>query len=170
MINDAILSEELTKKQVMLLINKIVVHEDTGIDIYLKGDLHKICNNYFRVSESKRDKIKRLTYDFIMQNPKKFITNDGAIYIRERGIKISYKTFSQLIKEELLADGLIKVRPMNHGYELIASKEELKAKLIPNINIDISRWLCNNNDTFAVLIKINEWIEKIKYEGQKNLF
>ena len=93
-ISVTILSEELTKKQVMLLINKIVVHEDTGIDIYLKGDLHKICNNYFRVSESKRDKIKRLTYDFIMQNPKKFITNDGAIYIRERGIKISYKTFS----------------------------------------------------------------------------
>ena len=170
MINDAILSEELTKKQIMLLVDKIIVHEDTGIDIYLKGDLHKICNNYFMVSESKRDKMKRLTYDFIMQNPKKFITNDGAIYIRERGIKISYKTFSQLIKEELLADGMIKVRPMNHGYELVASPEELRARLIPNIDVDISRWLCNNNDVFAVLNKINEWIERIKYEGQKNLF
>lgn len=168
--NEVLLSKELTKKQVMLLVDKIVVHEDTGIDIYLKGDLHKICNNYFRVSESKKDTIKRLTYGFIMQSPQKFTTNDGAIYIRNNGVKIAYKTFSKLLKEELLADGLIKVRPMNHGYELVATPEELKARLIPNIDVDISRWLCNNNEIFAVLKAINEWMDRIKYEGQKNLF
>ena len=168
--NEILTSKELTKKQVLLLINKIVVHEDTGVDIYLKGDLHKICNNYFKVSESKKDRIKRLTYDFIMQSPEKFITNDGAIYIRDHGVPIAYKTFSKLLKEELLADGLIKVRPMNHGYELVATSEELKARLMPNIDASISRWLRNNNGIFAVLIKINEWMDRIKYEGQKNLF
>lgn len=167
---DVLVSKELTKKQVMLLIDKIVVYEDTGIDIYLKGDLHKICNNYFKVSESKKDKIKRLTYDFIMQNPEKFVTNDGAIYIREHGMAIAYKTFSKLLKEELLEEGLIKVRPMNHGYELVATPEELKARLIPNTEVDISRWLCNNSDIFDIFIKINEWMDRIKYEGQKNLF
>lgn len=168
--NEILSSKELTKKQVMLLVDKIVVHEDTGIDIYLKGDLHKICNNYFKVSESKKDKIKRLTYDFIMQNPQKFTTNDGAIYIREHGVKISYKVVSKLLKDELLSDGLIKVRPMNHGYELVCTPEELKARLIPNIDADISRWLCNNNELFALLNTINKWMDQIKYEGQKNLF
>ena len=168
--NEVLASKELTKKQVMLLVDKIVVHEDTGIDIYLKGDLHKICNNYFKVSESKKDTIKRLTYSFIMQSPQKFTTNDGAIYIRNNGVKIAYKTFSKLLKEELLADGLIKVRPMNHGYELVVTPEELKARLMPNIDVDISRWLCNDNDIFAVLTKINEWMARIEYEGQKNLF
>lgn len=165
--NEILSSQELTKKQVMLLIDKIVVHEDTGIDIYLKGDLHKICNNYFRVSESKKDKIKRLTYEFIMQNPQKFITNDGVVYIRENGVKIAYKTFSKLLKEELLIDGLIKVRPMNHGYELVATQEELKARLIPNIDASISRWLCNDSDIFSTLTSVNNWIASISCDYKK---
>ena len=68
--------------------------------------------------------LKRLTYDFIMQNPKKFTTNEGEVYVREHGMRISYKRFSKLLKDELLSNGLIKIRPMNHGYELIATQEE----------------------------------------------
>lgn len=168
--NDILTSKEVTKKQVMLLVDKIVVYEDTGIDIYLKGDLHKLCNNYFHVSGSSYDMLKRLTYDFIMQNPKKFTTNEGEVYVREHGMRISYKRFSKLLKDELLSNGLIKIRPMNHGYELIATQEELKARLIPNNVANIGGWLCDNCDIFAVLIKTNEWIESIKYERQKNLF
>ena len=59
---------------------------------------------------------------------------------------------------------------MNHGYELVVTPEELKARLIPNIDVDVSRWLCHNNEIFAVLKAINVWMDRIKYEGQKNLF
>lgn len=169
-INDITNSETITKKQVLMLVDKIVVHEDTGIDIYLKGDLHKICDNYFKVSESHKNRLRRLIYGCIIERPAKFTTNECEVYVREHGYRISYKKVSKLLKEELLNEGLIKIRPMNHGYELVATKEELKAKLTPNIDANISRWLCNNSEIFDVLIKTNEWINNIKYEGQKNLF
>lgn len=168
--NDILSTQEITKKQVLLLVDKIVVHEDTGIDIYLKGDLHKLCNNYFHVSGSNYDTLKKLTYDFIMQNPSKFTTNEGEVYIRSHGMQISYKRFSKLLKDELVANNLIKIRPMNHGYELIASPEELEAQLIPHNVANIGRSLCSNNEIFAVLFEISEWIESIKYTQQKNLF
>ena len=169
-INEILSSKELTKKQVMLLIDKIVVHEDTGIDIYLKGDLHKICHGYFKVSGSKEDKIKKLIHGFITLNPTKFTTDQLTLHIRGNGIPISYKKVSKLIKEELLADGLIKVRPMNHGYELVASKKELRARLMPNIDADIRRWLCNDSDIIDVLIKTSEWISSIMPTNKKYLF
>lgn len=167
---DILCTKEITKKQVLLLVDKIVVHEDTGIDIYLKGDLHKLCNNYFHVSESNYDMLKKLTYEFIMKNPSKFTTNEGEVYVREHGIPISYKRFSKLLRDELVTNNLIKIRPMNHGYELIASPEELKAQLIPNNIANIGRSICSNSEIFAVLFEISEWIEGIKYSQQKNLF
>ena len=169
-INEIILSQELTKKQVMLLVDKIVVYEDTAIDICLKGDLHKICHGYFRVSGSKQDKIKKLIYAFIARNPDKFTTDQLTIHVRGNGIPISYKKISKLIKEELLADGLIKVRPMNHGYELVVTKKELRARLMPNIDADIRRWVCNNSEIIEVLIKISEWIQSISTTNKKYLF
>ena len=72
--------------------------------------------------------------------------------------------------KELLADGLIKVRPMNHGYELVVSKKELRARLMPNIDADIRRSRSTDSEIFDVLISINEWINSIKYGSKKNLF
>ena len=169
-IHDILGTKEITKKQVLLLVDKIVVHEDTGIDIYLKGDLHKLCNNYFHVSESNYDMLKRLTYEFIMKNPSKFTTNEGEVYVRQHGMQISYKRFSKLLRDELVANNLIKIRPMNHGYELIASPDELKAQLIPNNIANIGRSVCSNSEIFAVLFEINEWVKKIEYSKQKHLF
>lgn len=105
-----------------------------------------------------------------MQNPSKFTTNEGEVYIRSHGMQISYKRFLKLLRDELVANNLIKIRPMNHGYELIASPEELKAQLIPHNVASIDRSLCSNNEIFAVLFEISEWIESIKYTQQKNLF
>ena len=105
-----------------------------------------------------------------MQNPSKFTTNEGEVYIRSHGMQISYKRFSKLLRDELVSNNLIKIRPMNHGYELIASPEELKAQLIPHNVASIGRSLCSNNEIFAVLFEISEWIESIKYTQQKNLF
>lgn len=169
-INDIINSETITKKQVLMLVDKIVVHEDTGIDIYLKGDLHKICDNYFRVTDSHKNRLRKLIYDCIIERQEKFTTNECEVYIRAHGYKISYKKVSKILKEELLANELIEIRPMNHGYKLIVTPDELKAKFIPHTVVDISRRLCNNNDIFEVLIQTNEWIKKIEYEKQKNLF
>lgn len=168
---EAIHSKELTKKQVMMLVEKIVVHEDTGIDIYLKGDLHKLASNYFKVSESKANKLKKLTYDFIMNNPDRFNTGEGHVYMREHGLVISYKRLSEFLKEELLSPGIIKRRPHNRGYRLAVSESELRAKLLNNNVGGIASGQGYNNEAFDLLIAINSWINSINTSGnKKNLF
>jgi len=164
-------SKTLTKKQVMMMVDKIVVYEDTGVDIYLKGDLHKLANNYFKVSDNKLNKTKKLTYDFIMSKPDGFNTGEGHVYMREHGLVISYKKFSEFLKGELLSQGYIKIKPQNRGYRLIASEEELRAKLLPNNVAGIASGQGHNNEVFELLISINNWISGIKtFSGKKKLF
>lgn len=166
-INEILFTKELTKKQVLLLIDKIVVHEDSGVDIYLKGDLHKITNNYFKVGHKKETLVKKYLCEFILKNPNKFITNDAAVYIRDCGVKISYGKISKILKNELLPANLIKIRPMNHGYELIGTEEELKGYLVPNIDAYIGGWLQHNSEFFETLTNISNWIAEILDDSKK---
>lgn len=168
-INEILLKQDITKKQVLLLIDKILVHEDGGVDIYLKGDLHKIANNYFKVGHKKETLVKRYLCEFILKNPKKFITNDAAVYIRDNGVKISYGKISKILKNELLPANLIKIRPMNHGYELIGSETDLKSYLTPNIDAYIGGWLRYNSEIFETLTNISNWIAAI-LDNSKKLF
>lgn len=168
-INEILLTKEITKKQVLLLVDKIIVYEDGGVDIYLKGDLHKITNNYFKVGHKKETLVKKYLCEFILQNPNKFITNDATVYVRDCGVKISYGKISKILKNELLPANLIKIRPMNHGYELIGSETDLKGYLIPNIDAYIGGWLRYNSELFETLTNINNWITAL-LDDRKKLF
>lgn len=166
-INEILFKKELTKKQVLLLIDKITVYEDGGVDIYLKGDLHKITNNYFKVGHKKETLVKKYLCEFILKNQNKFITNDAAVYIRDCGVRISYGKISKILKNELLPANLIKIRPMNHGYELIGSEEDLKAYLTPNIDAYIGGRLQHNSEIFKTLTNISNWVATILNNSKK---
>ena len=168
-INEILLKGNITKKQTLMLIDKIIIHNDGGADIFLKGDLHKITNNYFHVGHKQETLVRRYLCEYILQNPDKFNTGDAIVYIRDNGAKISYGKISKILKQELVPENIIKIRPMNHGYQLIGTPEELKALLTPNINIDIARWLHHNNDIFETLVEISRWIASIQYK-KKDLF
>lgn len=168
-INEILFTKDITKKQVLLLIDKITVHEDGGVDIYLKGDLHKITNNYFKVGHKKETLVKKYLCEFILKNPSKFITNDAAVHIRDCGVRISYGKISKILKNELIPANLIKVRPMNHGYELVGSEDDLKRYLIPNIDAYIGGWLQHHSEFFATLKQISNWIAAMQ-DNNKKLF
>lgn len=160
-INEIISSRIITRKQLLLIVDKIVVYEDTGIDIYLKGNLHEITNNYFKIGMRKYDQMKSLICDFILQSPEKFALTDAIVYLKDNGVGVSHKTVSKLFKDELLSDNMIKLRKSNRGYELLATEEELVCKLKSHIVYDRSRWLRHNNETFELLISVNNWIKEI---------
>ena len=168
-INEVITSGAITRKQLLLLVNKIVVYEDSGIDIYLNGNLHKVTNNYFKIGMRKYDKMKELVCDFILQSPEKFALTDAIVYLKDNGIGVSHKTVSKLFHDELLTNNMIKLRKSNHGYELLAAEEELICKLKSHIVYDRGGWLRYNNETFKLLIDINSWIKEIS-DTTKYLF
>lgn len=170
LMNSILESQELTKKQVLLLIDKIIVHENTEIDFYLKGDLHKLCSGYFKVNGSKLAIIKRQMYDYIIEHPDKFIAGEMTVYIRNNGTKLTLKTVSKIINEELIANGVVKMNPGSRGFKLIGTQEELKSILIPNTVSGISRCIRHNNDIYDVLISIGNWIDSISTKNKKCLF
>jgi hypothetical protein len=121
------------------------------------------------VGHKKETLVKKYLCEYILHNPKKFITNDAAVYIRDCGVKISYKKISRILKNELLPANLIKIRPMNHGYELIGSEADLKGYLVPNIDAYIGGWLRYNSELFETLTNINNWITAL-LDDRKKLF
>ena len=165
LITDIISSKELTKKQVLLLVDKIIVHEDTSIDFYLKGNLHEICQGYFKVSGSKLAIIKRKMYDYIIEHQDRFTAKYCTVHIRNSGTKLTLKTVAKIINEELVANNMAKLGP--YGYKLIGTQEELARILIPNNVSDIHRCISHDN-VIKTISAISEWIRSL--EPKKTLF
>ena len=165
LITDIINSKELTKKQVLLLVDKIVIHEDTSIDFFLKGNLHEICQGYFKVSGSKLAIIKRKMYDYIVENPDRFTAKYCTIYIRNSGTKLTLDTVAKIINEELVANNMVKLT--SYGYKIIGPLEEIKRLLIPNNVTDIHRCIGHNN-VIKAIASISEWVRSLEYK--KNIF
>ena len=165
LITAVINSKELTKKQVLLLVNKIIVHEDTGIDFHLKGNLHEICQGYFKVSGSKLAIIKRKMYDYIAEHQDMFSAKHCTVYIRNSGTKLTLNTVAKIINEELVANNMVKLS--SYGYKVIGSMEEIKRLLIPNNVSDIHRCISSNN-VMKTIASILEWIKSL--EDKKKIF
>ena len=166
-IDDAIASKTLTKKQVLMLVDKICVHEDGGLDIYLKGDLHELCNNYFKMEDAKINKIKALLYEFILQDTNKIVTRDAATYMRNNGIKLTFESLSKIVKEELLEQNIITRNPMNRGYRLIGNVKDLERILLSNNIVGDTRWLHHDN-VIKVIASLSRWVQNMEYK--KKLF
>ena len=166
-IDDILKTKKLTKKQVLMLVDKINVYEDNGLDVILKGDLHELCNNYFRASDSRMNKIKKHICDYVLANPDRIITADAAVYVRNNGVRLAYKTVSDLLKDELLAHGLIEYRTSHRGFRIVATPEEIRRHLVSDNVVGITRWLCNNNDIIGIAHQIVEWIEGTKYKNNR---
>ena len=167
LINSIIDAQELTKKQVLLLVDKIIVHEDTSIDFYLKGDLHKICQGYFKVSGSKLSIIKRKMYEYILANKDGFNSNHCTVYIRNSGTKLTWKTVSKIINEELVNNNIIEFDKHLNAYKLIGTQKELEAALIPNTVMSIDRCIGHDN-VIKIIASISEWAQSLEYK--KNIF
>lgn len=163
-INNVLITQKITKKQVLMLVEKINVYEDGGLDIYLKGNLHDLCNNYFKVGESKIRKIKELLYEFILKDTDKIVTRNAAFYMRQQGIKLTFESLSKIVKEELLEQGIVQRNPMNRGYKLIADVKELKCVLLGDNVIDNTRWKSHNDVIFKIAESIGLWIGDISYK------
>ena len=182
-INEILSSKNVTKKQILMLIDKIIVHDDSGIDIFLKGDLHKLSNNYFKVSETRGNKIRKHLFDFISANQDKFTKDQCTVYIKDQGVKVHYKIVSKIINEEL--GEMVELREMRHGYRLVAPIEDVKRVLLANIvtgagesfvhnNDKISNnivastaGLFNNNNVISIITEISNWVEGTKYKKNK---
>lgn len=75
---------------------------------------------------------------------------------------------TKILRDELRENGIIELRPMNRGYRLVGSEEELASKLLNNNVAGTGRCLSNNNDIFNIALKVSEWIKHTDF-AKKNV-
>lgn len=188
-INKVLTSGEITKKQILMLVDKLVVYEDSGIDIYLKGNLHELSQNYFKVNETAMNKTKMYLYEYIANHQDKFTKDECTLYVKNKGVKTNYKIISRIINNEL--GNMVELREMRHGYRLTAPLQDVERVLLSNIVVgakkcphanDVkyseqmefidnvvsqNRRLPLNQVTFALLTQISIWTQGLQPKNHR---
>lgn len=157
LLDEVIRTKELTKKQVLSLVEKITVYEDGGLDIYLKGDLHELCANKVNVKEGIEVQMNRYTAEYLLANPN-FITPTGAWkYNQQQGVQIGYirynKYFQKFIQDE-------KVKPIEGkkvGLVLNTTKQDLIDYVSLNNDANSSTRGCDNVVTIQMVMAFSEF-------------
>lgn len=169
-INDVINTKDITKKQVQMLVDHIIVYDDGGIDIYLKGDLHEICNNHVHIAKCKIDIMLEQTVIEILKNPTHvYPSTIWETLKNEYGHNIGYTKFRQLVFNHIVDIGAFKPLGTRRGLQLIISKEELYDSLKLNTVDKTSRSCIDNNVTIENIKRISRLGNKLK-SNKKHLF
>lgn len=160
--DEIITSDKLTVKHLKLLVEKIVVNYNNGIDIYMNGNLNEVMSGHIDVSLSSVDIYKKAIIDAAFEM-KEFYLQDLYKAVREKGYKEGYfRTFMPII-EKLESAGVITRTPRNRDKNYVNDTIE-KAYTLFNLYTEgyIEGYRVTFNVTFAGLLKICRWIKHIK--------
>lgn len=95
--DDIIRSKTLNRRQVETIVEKILVHEDGGMDIFLKGDLHELCTNYIQFKSSSKEAIVENMIKYMeMHIDELIIKKKCEKYVRAQGVRFDTNIFSKL--------------------------------------------------------------------------
>lgn len=168
--DEIINTKQITKKQALILIDKIIVYEDSTLDIYLKGDLHELCSNKVNIVMSLQDKLDRSTTDYILSN-KEYVTMYGAWkYAKSNDISIGYVKFSGYFNKFIKDNILIKIEAPSKGYKYLSTDDALKKYTHYNNVVEFKGCYTYNNVTLEILFAINDLGASYKRMYKKLLF
>ena len=160
--DEIITSDTLTVKQLKLLVEKIVVNYNGGIDIYMNGNLNEVMEGHIDVSLGSIDIYKKAVIDTIFEL-KEFHFGDLHKRVAQKGYKEGYYSVFMPIINKLESAGIIvkTPRPRDKNY-VVGTKED--AYILFNLYTegDIKGYRCTFNVTFIGLLKICKWVRHIK--------
>ena len=154
---DILNSEKFTKKQLFTIIKKIDVHEDGGLDIYLKANLQKIVDTKINYKKGKQEK---LLIDMINYMYSKDMVSATPIYRyvkNERNHALSYERFRRII-EDYIRQGFIK-EDKRKIIKLVPKEVILDySNIIPIRNT--ASWSCSARDIISIMLELSDWYEQ----------
>lgn len=109
MFDKIILSKTLSRKQVETIVDKIIVYEDDGLDIYLKGNLHELCTNYIQYKNSNREEIVKAIAKYA-ETHSCIMNKKCELYIRAQGLRFDTGVYSKLFSK-LIENGYLVKNP-----------------------------------------------------------
>lgn len=168
--DEMINTKQITKKQALILIDKIMVYEDSTLDIYLKGDLHELCSNRINIIASTQDKLDKSTTDYILSN-REYITMCGAWkHAKSNDISIGYVKFSRYFNKFIKDNILTKIEAPSKGYKYLSTDDALKKYTHYNNVVEVKGCYTYNNVTLEILFAINDLGASYKRMYKKLLF
>lgn len=169
-LNDIIQTKQITKRQIGTIVKKIIVHEDGGLDIFLKGNLHELCTNYLQMKSLDKDKILQEIIGYIEQHPDRTSQTKAWKYARAQGCRIGFENFSKVFSILINLKYVEANEGYNKGYRLIKSIQVLKDDFRNNIVTEDTVRVTKNSVTIRIINKICEWIRDIEQTKKKNVF
>jgi DNA invertase Pin-like site-specific DNA recombinase len=160
--DEIITSDTITVKQLKLLIEKIVVNHNNGIDIYMNGNLNEVMSGHIDLDLSAVDTYKKAVIDTVFEM-QEFYLQDVHKALVAKGYKEGYyKTFLPIINK-LESAGIITRTPRNKDKNFVSNTIE-KAYTLFNLYTEgyIEGYRVTFNVTFVGLLKICKWIKHIK--------
>lgn len=159
--DEIITSDKLTVKQLKLLVEKIVVNYNGGIDIYMNGNLNEVMEGHVDIKLGSIDIYKKAIIDTIFEM-KEFHFGELHKTVAQKGYKEGYYSVFMPIINKLEEAGIIvrTPRPKDKNY-ISGTKED--AYMLFNLYTEgyIQGYRCTFNVTFMGLLKICKWVRHI---------
>ena len=162
--NNIINTQEITKRQVATIVDKIIVHEDGGLDIYLKGNLHELCTNYIQIKNTNKGKILATTLDYIEKHQEQFSPTAAYEYVKIYH-RIGYRNYVKVFN--ILQAYFEPNTGYNKGYKLKVPFKKLKHDFDYHIIDYDSSWVRNNSVTIEIISAICKWVSSLQYKKKK---
>ena len=164
--DEILASKTLNRRQVETIVEKIIVHEDDGLDIYLKGDLHELCTNYIQFKSSSKEAIVEaiVKYASIHVN-EPIMQRRCEKYARAQGVRFDTTVFAKLYNNMIEAGYLERISPRKGC--LVKDVDKLKQALKDDTVMAYTSRCQKNSVTLQFLHKIYQWHKKARPRFKK---
>ena len=164
--DEILASKTLSRRQVETIVEKIVVHEDDGLDIYLKGDLHELCTNYIQFKSSSKEAMVAGMIEYMEAHADRpIIQKRCEQYVRAQGIRFDTTVFQKLYNNMVDAGYLERISPRKGC--LVKDIDRLKQALADDTVMAYTTRCEHISVTMQFLHKVCKWCKEIKPKYKK---
>lgn len=159
--DEIIASDKLTKKQVSMLIERINIYHNKGIEIIMRGDLNSVIEPKMEVIVHKEHIYLKEVVDEIFER-KEFFKKHVFNALKEKGW-----TYSYLCSFKPILDKLEDLQIIRSGENqkkktvVITDKQTAYERLEIYTDMDTNPRVCTLSGTFESLLSISKWINDI---------
>ena len=164
--DEILASKTLNRRQVETIVEKIIVHEDDGLDIYLKGDLHELCTNYIQFkSSSKEAMVEGMIKYMTIHKDEPIIQKRCEKYVRAQGVRFDTSVFQKLYNNMIEAGYLERISPRKGC--IVKDADKLKQALKDDTVMAYTSRCQHNIVTMQFLTKIYQWYKSSRPRFKK---
>ena len=164
--DEILASRTLNRRQVETIVEKIIVHEDDGLDIYLKGDLHELCTNYIQFKSSNKEIIVQEIIKYLEVHADETVFQKRCEkYVRAQGIRFDTLIFAKLFNN--LADaGYLERIGERKGF-IVNDVDKLKQALKDDTVMSYTTRCQHLSVSIQFLHKVCKWYKGTKPKYKK---